>query len=210
MHYSLRHVTGFGTRSDYSEIMMAKTLKTGDLGHQFMVQGGLYQVDPGRIAHDALMGAHQNMRSEATPCFAGIVIGDWLIALGLSGANFLSFAYGGTTVLGVTDTYVMLPDPGDIKLGTQDGTKIGTHPSQKLGFWNATPVIQPDALTAQLTAITHTAPGTPDYAIGDLTQTTPYGFTTQDEGNTVLSVVANLQTRVAELEAMLQEVGFLP
>ena len=61
---------------------------------------------------------------------------------------------------------------------------------------------QAAALTTQLTTITHTAP-TPDYAVQDLTTTTPYGFVDKDEGNTVLSVIANLQVRVAELEAAL-------
>lgn len=65
------------------------------------------------------------------------------------------------------------------------------------------------ALTAELTSITHTAPGTPDYAIQDLTNITPYGFVTKDEGNTVLSVIARLQTRVTELEARFQALGLL-
>jgi hypothetical protein len=60
------------------------------------------------------------------------------------------------------------------------------------------------ALTAQLTTITFTPPGTPDYAIQDLTDTGGFGFTSHDEGNTVLKVIANLQTRVAELEARLK------
>lgn len=54
---------------------------------------------------------------------------------------------------------------------------------------------------APLTTITHTAPGTPDYAIQNLTTSTPYGFVTADEGNTVLKVIANLQARVTDLEA---------
>lgn len=66
---------------------------------------------------------------------------------------------------------------------------------------------QAAAPTAALTAITHTAPGTPDYAIQDLVQNTGFGFVTADEGNTVLSVIANLQTRVAELEAAAAGVG---
>lgn len=64
-----------------------------------------------------------------------------------------------------------------------------------------------DSLTTQLTTITHTAPGTPDYAVQDLTTTTPYGFVSQDEGNTVLSVIKNLQVRLAEVEATLIKVG---
>ncbi len=59
----------------------------------------------------------------------------------------------------------------------------------KIGVFAAAPVAQ----QAGLTAITHTAPGTPDYAIQDLVQgadiTAGFGFKTKDEGNTVLSVV---------------------
>jgi len=59
----------------------------------------------------------------------------------------------------------------------------------KIGFFAAAPVAQ----QAGLTAITHTAPGAPDYAIQDLVQgadvTADFGFATKDEGNTVLSVI---------------------
>lgn len=54
---------------------------------------------------------------------------------------------------------------------------------------------------APLTTITHSGPATPDYAVQDLTSSTPFGFATKDEGNTVLSVVKNLQQRVLDLEA---------
>lgn len=63
------------------------------------------------------------------------------------------------------------------------------------------------ALSTQDTSITHTAPSTPDFAIQDLTQTTPFGFVTQDEGNTVLQVILNLQVRLLEVEAILEEHG---
>lgn len=66
---------------------------------------------------------------------------------------------------------------------------------------------QAAALTAQLTAITHTAPGTPDYALQDLVQNTGFGFATKDEGNSVLKVIANLQARLAEVETALEGVG---
>ena len=78
-----------------------------------------------------------------------------------------------------------------------------------VGFFGSTPVTRPAALTAQLTTITHNAPITPDYAIQQLTQTTPYGFVTQDEGNSVLSVVANLQTRLAQVEARLESLNLI-
>ena len=66
------------------------------------------------------------------------------------------------------------------------------------------------ANTAALTTITSTAPVTPDFAIQDLVNSSAFGFVTKDEGNTVLAVIANLQTRVAELESKLATYGILP
>lgn len=80
------------------------------------------------------------------------------------------------------------------------------HDGTTVGFYNTAPVAQAGALTAQSTTITHTAPGTPDFALQDLVDSgvgSAFGFATKDEGNTLLSVVANLQARVAELEAAL-------
>jgi len=103
-----------------------------------------------------------------------------------------------------------ISDGQNIVLNTTTGTKIGTATSQKLGFYNATPVVQPTALTSQFTTLTFTQPGSPDYAIQDLTNAgSPYGFVTSDEAQTVLKVIANLQTRVSQLETKLQSLGLL-
>ncbi|MGZ3770065.1 MAG: hypothetical protein ACXVCP_00365 [Bdellovibrio sp.] len=89
------------------------------------------------------------------------------------------------------------------------GLLVGQYATDLVGLYGATPVAQGAALTAQLTTITHTAPGTPDYAIQNLTTTTPYGFVTADEGNSVLKVIANLQTRMAEVEARIEAIGLV-
>lgn len=92
----------------------------------------------------------------------------------------------------------------------REGLRIeasGTVPM--LGFFGVAAVVRPTALTAQLTTLTHTAPGTPDYAIQSLTNASGYGFVTADEGATVLSVIKNLQDRVAQLETKLQALGLL-
>ena len=47
------------------------------------------------------------------------------------------------------------------------------------------------------------------FAIQTLTQTSPFGFVTSDEAQTVLQVIANLQTRVQELEDRLEELGLI-
>ncbi len=95
----------------------------------------------------------------------------------------------------------------DVNVGTTTGTKLPALSTQKLGLFGVTPVTQPAALTAQLTSITHTEPGTPDYAIQNLTSSSPFGFVTADEGNSVLKVILNLQTRMAELENRLETLG---
>lgn len=89
-----------------------------------------------------------------------------------------------------------------------DGVCIGTAATEKVGLFGATPVAQQSALTAALTTITPAdAEGTPDYAIAAITNSTPFGFASAQEAITVLYVVANLQTRVAELEAALENLG---
>jgi hypothetical protein len=46
-----------------------------------------------------------------------------------------------------------LADAGDITVGTTTGTKIGTATTQKLGFYNATPVVQPTAVADATDAV---------------------------------------------------------
>lgn len=79
----------------------------------------------------------------------------------------------------------------------------------KEGFYGENKVVQPAALTAQLTTITHTAPGTPDYAFGTVTTTSGAGFSTVDEANSLLKVVANLQVRLKEVEVILENNGLV-
>ncbi len=81
--------------------------------------------------------------------------------------------------------------------------KAGGNPL--LSFYGGTPVVQAAAMTANLTTITHTAPGTPDYALQNVVDSdvgSAWGFASQDEGNTLLQVVERLQAEVAELRAM--------
>jgi hypothetical protein len=48
---------------------------------------------------------------------------------------------------------ITVSDGGNVVLGTTTGTKIGTATTQKLGFYNATPVVQPAAVADATTAI---------------------------------------------------------
>lgn len=82
----------------------------------------------------------------------------------------------------------------------------------KMGFYDASAIVKPAALTTALTQITHTGPATPDYAVAtpvDSGVSNAWGFSTQDEFETIMSVVQNLQERVDELETKLQALGLL-
>ncbi len=94
---------------------------------------------------------------------------------------------------------VEMADAKNFVFNTTTGTKIGTSTTQKLAFYNKTPIVQPAALTTQLTTLTCSAPGTPDYAIADPVAS-GFGFVTLDEALSLIKVIANLQTRFSELE----------
>lgn len=53
---------------------------------------------------------------------------------------------------------ITLGEAKDVAVGTSTGTKIGTSASQKIGFWNATPVVQPSG--ANQAALTDSTTGT--------------------------------------------------
>ena len=114
---------------------------------------------------------------------------------------------GASTLTGATTQTGKLTCAAEVEL---DGDL--NHDGTNAGFFSTAPTTQPTALTTQLTSLTHTAPSTPDYALADLIDSgsgSAFGFSTKDEGNTVMSVILNLQARVAELEAKLQALGLL-
>ncbi len=66
-------------------------------------------------------------------------------------------------------------------------------------------------ITDELGTLTHTAPGTPDFAIQDLgTAGGLWGFVDHDEGNSVLAIIANNQARINDLEDKLVQLGLIP
>jgi len=92
---------------------------------------------------------------------------------------------------------------------SNDSIMLMGNAAGKVGFFGITAVVQQTELTDELTTVTCTAPGTPDYVIQDLVQNTGFGFVTADEGQSALKVIANLQTRVNELETKLVAYGLL-
>ena len=83
------------------------------------------------------------------------------------------------------------------------GTELMAFSNTGIGLFATTPVGQASAMTTQLTQITFVDENTPDFSMSSLTTTSAAGFATLDEAQAFVEVVANLQTRVQELEAML-------
>lgn len=124
------------------------------------------------------------------------------------GGNLL-LSGGESSGTGVSGVKVYGYEAGDAGSADNTAHNVISVEGNRLGFFAVIPVEKQAEMTNQLQTITHSAPGTPDYAIADPTQATPFGFTTADEVLTLLSVIANLQTRVQELETKLVNYGLL-
>lgn len=85
---------------------------------------------------------------------------------------------------------IYLGDTVNIVFNKTNGTKIGTSTSQKIGFYNATPIAQ-RANSSQAVVSTDIS-----------TQTTPYGYATQAQADGIV-------TLVNELRAALVAVGLI-
>ena len=95
---------------------------------------------------------------------------------------------------------------------SNNSVEIMSDAAGKVGFFGVAAVVQQTELTDELTTITHTAPGTPDYAIQDFVDVSAgagWAFANHDEANSVLAVIANLQARTNELETKLAAYGLL-
>lgn len=146
----------------------------------------------------------------ASASFSGTVTVGTLSASGAIIAASGSISGGFIIVGSSTFGEFLITDGKNISLGTVSGTVIATATNQLLAFYGASPVVQQTGLTTQVGTVTFSEPTTPDYAIADLTSVDSYGFVSLDEGQSILKVIANLQTRVQELETKLKSYGFLP
>ena len=75
-------------------------------------------------------------------------IGQLIFRTGSGLSERLRITSGGNVGIGTSSptSLLHLADAGNITVGTTTGTKIGTATTQKIGFYNATPVVQPAAV----------------------------------------------------------------
>lgn len=93
-------------------------------------------------------------------------------------------------------------------LNATTGTKIGTATTQKLGFWNATPIVQPSAYTQTYATAdkTHANFTSADLATTAATQTTPWGFASQAQADNIATQVNLLRADVADLKQLVNAI----
>lgn len=99
-----------------------------------------------------------------------IQIGYRTIASGITTGNYNTLI-GGNSVVGAVSNNVAISDGqgnkvlwfnsvnaliSDLKIDTTTGIKIGTATTQKLAFWNATPIVQPTTATTPATVVSGT------------------------------------------------------
>ena len=77
----------------------------------------------------------------------------------------------------------------NIVAGTTTGVKVGTAITQKLGFYNATPIVQP-AGAAQAAVVTTGA-----------TDSTPFGYT-EAQANAIVALVNEMRSTLVNLGLM--------
>lgn len=97
----------------------------------------------------------------------------------------LTLSTAGNASLAGTLTFA---EAKDVTVGTTTGTKIGTGTTQKLGFWNAAPVVQPASTGTTTTGFTANASA--NVVCAESTFTGNTGSTTY----TVSDIVKNLKT----------------
>jgi hypothetical protein len=86
--------------------------------------------------------------------------------IGFSGGsvNLISF---GSIMVAVRNTGITFNDGLPLGVGTVNGTKIGASTSQKIGFWNTTPIVQPTTAIAAATFVSNTSGTINDSATWD-------------------------------------------
>lgn len=96
----------------------------------------------------------------------------------------------------------------DIAVGTTTGTKIGTSSAQKLGFFNATPVVRQTGYTQTYSTAdrTHANATATSVATTAATGTTPKGYTTVAQADAIVTAVNALIVDVRDVKQLVNAV----
>lgn len=122
-----------------------------------LMNGALFTGGSGSTTFPQYFSQPTGTTAVTTWSTAGTVWGTNLTA-GFTG-NFFDFRIGGgTSLFAVASTgTVTLADAANLVVGSSTGTKVATATTQKLGFWNATPLVQQTTASAAATFAANTS-----------------------------------------------------
>lgn len=215
LHTFVAELTAQPGEGDTPVVIEGASTQTADL---FLIEKSdgtdLFKVSPDgniTVAGTATITGAQTFTGAAT--FNGAVTLTSTLDLTGSGATVLGGALtvtGAQTFTGATthNGDVTFGDAKNIIVNATTGTKIGTATTQKLGFFNATPVAQPSAYTQTFSTAdkTHAADGSVDLATTATTQTSPWGFATQAQGDAIATQFNLLRTTVGDVKQLVNSV----
>jgi hypothetical protein len=153
----------------------ADDLDVSDIAYSSTIVGTSSQANAIAVGRTGATNPAFNVDCATSSCATGIKItaaaaaGGLAVAVISSGGNenlTIDAKGSGTIAFNTTGTGNLLfkramtvTDAKDIAVGTTTGSKIGTAVTQKIGFWNVTPVVQPASANqaAVTTSVTTTA-----------------------------------------------------
>lgn len=110
--------------------------------------------------------------------------------------------FAGVSAANITADDITIRDGKNIIADSTNGTKIGTGTTQKLGFWNATPVAQPSG--ANQAALTNSTGGTADGTLSSVGATN-----TGDRSATINNNFTELHILLNEIRSALVSAGII-
>lgn len=128
--------------------------------------------------------------------------------LTVTGAQTLTGATTHTGATALNDT-VTIADAKNIVVGTTTGTKIGTAATQKIGFWNVTPVVRPAAFVQTYSTAATTVPNATAVAPATTAASTAAaaaGYGTKTQANAVALGVKTLVDDVLALKKVITKI----
>ena len=109
--------------------------------------------------------------------------------------------YGGSTqIISISSSAITISDAKNFVFNTTTGTKFGTATTQKMAFWNATPIVQP---TDGATLTNNVTSGGTSNTIADFTDLVIYA----NDAATIRNDIYQLARKVKILTDNLRSLG---
>lgn len=169
----------FNTGAAAGQLNLKGSSTSNTTGIGFLLSGFASTATSGTVTALSLTPTYNQASGSAAN--TDLLINRTQTAIGSGTQNFVDMQVAGSSKFSISNAgTATLTDAANIVVGTTTGTKIATATTQKLGFWNSTPVVQPTTSVTAATFVTNTS--------GTLNDSATFG------GYTIGQVVAALKS----------------